>query len=407
MTTKNSSWPRQLIILTFLLFCMSSLSRLATSIYLPALPAIGADLNIEETLLGLSLTFYLLGFAVCTLIAGPLSDAFGRRNIILSGTVIFLIGTLFCGLAQGGITLLCGRLLQAMGACSIPVTCRAVVRDAFDDQQVIKVVGWLGVLGAIIPTLAPIIGGALTQFLGWRYNFFFLATVTVFALLIALKNFPETLPLNKRQPLSLVIILKRFSCMLKTREFLLVMLPVVFCFALQGVYFACSPFALIKQLHLTPTQYGATNICLVLSLVAGRFSCSVLVNKLGNKKTYLTVGFLMLFVGICFAGLFVVTFPSIFQLLFPASLFGLGFGILAPLGVKEALTLFRHQSGSVSALYGCITLGASGLFSAIAGGVMDLGVSPVHTMAGLSSICCLCVLVTTILFFYTRGNAAG
>ena len=117
-------------VLITLLFLITSLSRLATSLYLPALPIIGKDLHIEETMLGLSLTVYFGGFAFFTLFAGPLSDALGRRRVLLVGGLVFLTGSTLCGLAQGGYSLLLGRLLQAAGACTIPVTSQSSLPGA-------------------------------------------------------------------------------------------------------------------------------------------------------------------------------------------------------------------------------------------------------------------------------------
>ncbi len=399
---KKNNVSFQVLSFILLLFCISSLSRLATSIYLPALPSIGDDLNIEKTMLSLTLSCYFGGFAASTLIVGPLSDAFGRRKIILGGSLVFLAGTLVCSFSQGGISLLLGRILQAMGACSIPVTCRAVVRDYFDDQQVVTIIGWLGVLGAMIPALAPTIGGVITEHLGWRYIFYTLAIITLFIFFVELKTFPETLVPEKRQPLSLPILLKRYAEMLSCKPFLLVILPVIFSFGMQGVYFTCSPFAFIDQLHLTPTQFGLTNICLVASLMVGRIVCPMLVKKLGLRRTYCVSGIMMLGVGCSFIALCFITKPVLYELLIPATFFGLSFGIMVPLGVKEALTLFAHQAGSASALYGCVTLGASGVFSVIAGLVMDQGISAIHAMSVISAACSLLIFITALLFYFYK-----
>ncbi|WP_415715054.1 MFS transporter [Maridesulfovibrio sp.] len=196
--------------LVLLLFMITSICRLATSIYLPALPIIGDSLHLEESVLGLTLTVYFFGFSFFTLVAGPLSDAWGRRRVLLIGAAVFMFGSLVCATAQGGTALLAGRLLQAIGACSIPVTSRALVRDAFEDQQVITVIGWMGVLGAIVPSIAPILGGAITEYIGWRYTFGFLAFTSFFILLTASWKLPETLPEEKRHPLTLPHIFKVF-----------------------------------------------------------------------------------------------------------------------------------------------------------------------------------------------------
>ena len=385
--------------LIIVLFLITSICRLATSIYLPALPIIGEDLHLKETVLGLTLTVYFFGFSFFTLIAGPLSDAWGRRRVLLSGGVIFLAGSLTCALAQDGTALLAGRLLQALGACSIPVTGRALIRDAFDDQQVITIIGWLGVFGALVPAVAPILGGIITEFAGWRYTFGFLAFTSFCIMLATAMTLPETLPAEKRHPLTLAHIFKSFATMLTHRGFLFAILPVIFCFAIQGLYFTCAPFVFIKRMGLTPTEFGITNLVLVGSLVIGRILCPILTKRFSNKTAYMLCGLIALSAGIGFFTLFTINDLQLWHIFIPAALFGVAFGTLVPIGVKDALTYFKHQSGTASALYGSLTRGASGVFSALAGFGMDMDIDPVYVLAGIASFCCLMILLTTFLAF--------
>lgn len=379
-----------------LLFLITSLSRLATSLYLPALPVIGKDLHVEETILGLSLTVYFSGFAFFTLFVGPMSDALGRRRVLLVGSLVFLLGSGLCGLAQGGYSLLFGRLLQAAGSCAIPVTSRAVIRDAFNDEEVITVVGWMGAMGAFVPAFAPTLGGAITEFAGWRYTFLFLAVTSFLVLIISFKKLPETLPAEKRHPLKLSHSFKAFRTMLTSSRFMFALLPIFFCFAIQGIYFTCAPFIFIREMHLTPTQFGMTNLVLVAALVLGRFLCPFLARRTSHKNVYTISGGISFLGGIGFFALFYIESPDMWIVLIPASLFCLAFGTMVPIGLKEALTAFKHQSGTASALYGCLTLGASGISSALAGVGMDMEFSALHVMAAISSSCCLIIFLTTI-----------
>ncbi len=392
----NESIQQNFFKIVILLFLITSISRLAMSLYLPALPDIGTDLNIEETILGLSLTVYFGGFAFFTLIAGPLSDAFGRRRVLLIGGLVFLIGSSVCGLAQGGSSLLFGRLLQAIGACTIPVTALAVTRDAFDDKQVVTVLGWMGAFGALIPALAPILGGAITEFAGWRYTFLFLVISCFLVLSFAYKNLPETLPMDRRQPINPAQTFKTFGLMLSNSRFLFAIAPIFFCFAIQGVYFACAPFVFIQDMGLTPTQFGMTNMVLVATLVLGRVMCAILIKRFGQSTTYVISGIIALCAGIGFTTLFFVVHPALWVILLPAALFGLAFGTMVPIGLKEVLTIFKQQSGTASALYGCLTLGASGLSSALAGISMDMEFKAIYVMAMIATFCCIMIFLTTL-----------
>ena len=185
--------------------------------------------------------------------------------------------------------------------------------------------------------------------------------------------------------------------MLSSGSFILVLLPIILCFAIQGVYFVCAPFVFIRDMHLTPTQFGLTNLVLVTALISGRILCPVLIRFTGQENTYTICGAISFLGGLGFAAFFYIEEPSLWIVLVPAALFGLAFGTMVPIGLKGALTAFKHHSGSASALYGCLTLGASGLFSAFAGVGLEMDFRALNVLAALCSVCCMLILLTTIL----------
>jgi MFS transporter, DHA1 family, multidrug resistance protein len=156
---------------------------LATNIFLPSLPVIAADLHVSSAAVTSAFTIFLAIFAIGQLIAGPLSDRFGRRMPILIGLGIFIAGTIWCAFARDLSSLLIGRSMQACGACAASVLSRAIARDLFDGQALAKVMASITMATAAAPGFSPLLGSALDLFFGWRSEFAFVAA---FALCTAL-----------------------------------------------------------------------------------------------------------------------------------------------------------------------------------------------------------------------------
>ena len=342
---------------SLLLIVSSAMVRLASSLYLPSLINIGRTMHLSDAVLASTLTIYFIAFACSTLFAGPLADRYGRKNVILTGCVIFIIGSLLCATAYSITALLAGRVLQAAGASCIPVAGRAMIRDLCSDAQVISVLGWLAAIGGLIPIIAPMLGGIITDTLGWRYNFWFLVSCSIIAVIIIGMKLPRSIKPEKIHRLNLGNILGNYKEMLISPAFILVITPLALAFAIQGAYLASSPFIFIKQFGLTPLQFGFANLAVVASLIAGRYIASGLVRNVSIYAAYMT-GAVLPFVG---GGiLFLIDradMANLVTVLIPLSVAIIGFGTMLPVGVKSIMTAFRGRAGTVSALHGCFTLG--------------------------------------------------
>ena len=123
---------------------------------------------------GLCLTVFLAGLAVAQPIYGPLSDRFGRKPVLLAGLIIFLLGSLITISSINFNFFLCGRFVQALGACASIITCLAVVRDTQHETKLAKVIGIMMAVIGICPAVAPLFGSYLTHGFGWKANFFLL-----------------------------------------------------------------------------------------------------------------------------------------------------------------------------------------------------------------------------------------
>ncbi len=350
----------------------SSIIRAGAGLYLPAIPIIAEVLNISDTNMGLTLIVYFIVFSIFILIAGPLSDAYGRKKIIILGIAIFSIGSLICGLAGSFGILLTGRIIQAVGASMIPGTSRAAVRDAGNDLQVVSVIGWMSVLGSIMLVGAPIIGGIVTQYLQWSGNFFLLFASGMIILLITVIKMRESLPKNKRIQLSIKTSLRSYLGMLSSAKFMLVLLPVIFCFLFQGIYLVTAPFVFMREFNMSPVQFGMSNIIIVIALAIGRYISVTSTKRSSTAIGYKVAAYISL-ISVLFFGLIIFNDNKSLILVFTSiGIFATAFGTLSPIGMKESISIFSKQSGMASALQGSLLLGATAFGSGIASFIMKV-----------------------------------
>ena len=162
------------------------------------IPAVKAALGLSDAYAQLTFSIALFGMAFATLFYGSLSDRYGRRPVLLSGLALFLFGSVVSLIAETAHALVIGRLIQAIGAGCALTLVRAIARDAYRAEQLVKAIAYLTMFGTLGPMVSPIIGGALTDTLGWRSVFgFALAAGAAITLTVYLAMY-ETHPVEKR-----------------------------------------------------------------------------------------------------------------------------------------------------------------------------------------------------------------
>jgi DHA1 family bicyclomycin/chloramphenicol resistance-like MFS transporter len=186
-----------------LMALMTSLVALSIDAMLPALHQIGLELGIDDAQhTHLIVSLFFIGIAFGQLYYGPLSDAKGRRYVIISGLIIFAIGTVICMLAESLSVLLLGRVIQAFGVSGPRIAALAVIRDQYAGEAMARVMSFIMMVFILVPMLAPSFGQAIMYFSSWRHIFtFFLFIGLVIGLWFFIRQ-PETLPKEKRLPFS-------------------------------------------------------------------------------------------------------------------------------------------------------------------------------------------------------------
>ena len=266
--------------LAALLALLSMLSPFSIDTFFPSFRAMQAEFDISALSIQQTLTAYMLPYAVMSLVHGPLSDALGRRVVVLWGLALYSLASLACTFSSSFAALLAFRAMQGMTAGAGLTVGRAIVRDLYDGPAAQRLMSVVTLIFSIAPALAPVFGGWVHVAFGWRAVFFFLFALGLAVMLASWWGLPETLPPQRRSPLSLGPMVRTTGRILGTREFLMIALAGGLNFGAVLAYVGSAPAIVLDNWHLAETQFhwlfvpiiGGFMIGAILSgRMAGRF----------------------------------------------------------------------------------------------------------------------------------------
>jgi DHA1 family bicyclomycin/chloramphenicol resistance-like MFS transporter len=340
--------------LIVLLTALAALGMLSTNIYLPALPVIGAALRADADTVRLTLTVYLAVFAVCQLLAGPLSDRYGRRPVLIFGLVLFFGATLLCALAQTIEMLILGRALQAMGACAASTIGRAMARDLFDGAALGKALGLIMSGVAVAPGFGPLLGGLLQEGFGWRAPFVAVALFGIVILVIALSRLGESRAATGQRP-GIGVAFAAYGSLLSTPLFLRPAMATSCALGALFAFFAGAPGLFIAAYGQSPTEFGLTSSFTVFAVFAGGYSAPKLMHRFGVVPAT-RFGFVVLSLGAALLLGHLAAAPGQWPAIGATLVFLYGIGIVNPLTVAAALQPFPQRAGAAAALIGALQM---------------------------------------------------
>ncbi len=257
--------------ITLLLASLSMISPLSIDTFLPSFPTIAADFGLTAWEVQQIITAYLLPFAVFSLVHGPLSDALGRRRVVIGGLVLYTIGSIGCFLAPTFATLLFCRVLQGLAAGIGPTVARAVVRDMFEGANAQRLMSSTMLVFSLAPAAAPIIGGWVHVALGWRWVFGMLCVVGAALVLVCMLRFPETLPRSQRTPFHPLLLIRSAWRVGSRPAFFLLALAAGLAMASMFIYVGAAPAIILDVWHLKETQFHYIFIPIVCGLMVSAF----------------------------------------------------------------------------------------------------------------------------------------
>ncbi|PWV85091.1 MFS transporter, DHA1 family, bicyclomycin/chloramphenicol resistance protein [Prauserella marina] len=374
---------------------LTAFGPLAVDMYLPALPAMATDLASSDSALQLTLAAFVVGMGVGQLVAGPLSDAFGRRTPLLVGVVVFALASVLCAIAPSAELLIGARVVQALGASAGVVIARAAVRDLFSGIAMARFFSALMLVTGLAPILAPVLGGQILNWTSWRGIFAVLTGFGVLLLVVTAFALPESLPAHARRPARPSAVLRTYAGLLGDRVFVGYALACGLTFAAMFTYISGSSFVLQGAYELSPQQYSLVFAAGGLGLVIVGQLNGWLVGRFPQRSLLLS-GLLL---GVSSSSVLLLAASAnlgLGALLPPLLLTISSLGMIMPNATSLALADHPHNAGAASALLGVLQFLIGGLvatpLAGIGGGTSAVPMAAIMAGFGLLGLLSFAVL---------------
>ncbi|TGN59405.1 Bcr/CflA family efflux MFS transporter, partial [Paracoccus liaowanqingii] len=345
------------------LVALSGVSALSMNVFLPSLPGMARDFDVEYGVMQLSVSAYIGASAVLQLLGGPLSDRFGRRPVVIWGLIGFLFATIGTLLATTVTTFLIFRLLQSVITVCMLVP-RAVVRDLYEGDQAASMLGYVTMGMAVVPMMAPVFGGVLDEAFGWQANFAVMGLLGLAVLVLAWRDMGETV---RGGGLALSRQWASYPILARSHRFWGYCLAATLSSGAFFAYLGGAPFVGEQIFDLTPAQVGYWFAAPSIGYITGNFLSARFSPRLGLN--------LMILMGavICTAALTLALAVDLAGRIRPLAFFGaiavmgLGNGMVLPNANAGMMSVRPELAGTASGLGGALAVGGGAALSALAG----------------------------------------
>ncbi len=351
------------LVIAALLTTLVALGPLSTDMYLPTLPSLMRAFGAGIAPAQFTLSIFLIGFAFGQLAVGPLSDRFGRRPVLIWGITLYTAASIACACTDDFNQLATARLFQALGACCGPVLGRAIVRDVYGHERAARMYAYMALAMAAAPAVAPMIGGFLTQWPGWRWIFLVLGLIGAGLLVAVALMLTETNTNLNSDAVRPGHLLANYALLIKDRGYRCYVLCFAGVFSSLFTFISGSSFVLIDRYGLSPVMYGLCFGVVVLGYMVGNFASGRLTQRLGIRRMIalgLWVGSLAAMLGL---GLTLAGAEGVAAIVGPVALVMVGAGLVLPNALAGAVGPFGDMAGTASALLGFAQM----LLAALAG----------------------------------------
>lgn len=392
------------VTLILVLGSSTALGPLAIDLYLPAFPAVAADLDATAAQVQLTLAGCLAGLTIGQLGAGPLSDRFGRRRPLLAGVAGYAVAALACALAPSVQVLLGLRFVQGLVGAFGTVIARGIVRDLASGPAASRLFSVLMLVVGVAPILAPMLGGQLLTLTGWRGLFLALAVLGGLVTVAVAVVLPETLPPQRRSGAGAGQVLRTYRWLLRDRVFVGYALTLGLAFGSLFTYVAGSPFVYQELYGVSPQLYGVLFGLNAFGLIAVTQLSGLLVGRVAPRRLLLTGVLGSTGGGACLLAAAARQPESIVWIAAPLFVIVSMLGFVMPNVTALALTDHPDVAGTASALLGATQFS----IGAVAGPLVGvIGLTSAVPMAAIIFALGVCASTTLLVMARPRPAATG
>lgn len=345
---------RQKILFAILVNIMAPLGGMSTDIYLPSLPALAVHFHSTKALAQLTVTAFVLSMAVMQLVAGPISDAIGRKKLLVMAMIVQLFAIVMIVISPNVSWMMAFRLLQGIGVAFMMVPMRAVLNDVFEGVELKKMFNVSTISFALGPIIAPFIGGYMQHYFGWQASFGFLFVYGFLMLCVMMFVYRETIP--EKRTFSMHHLWKNYHTILQSKRF-------VFSAVLTGsmmgfftLFTVSAPFLVQVVMHYSAITYGHLGLLMGVAWFMGNMTNRVFFHFNDNRKTQLG---LVLIAVIALAMVVLARSLPIGLMVLVGPVFCMVWlsGMIFPIYVSECLSMFPKLAASGNAcLFGIVWL---------------------------------------------------
>jgi DHA1 family bicyclomycin/chloramphenicol resistance-like MFS transporter len=385
--------------LPVLLASLAAVGPFCIDAYLPSMNEIGRLLHASPYLVQMTLTAYMAPFALMMLWHGAISDAVGRRRVVLWGVALFALATAGCAVSRSIGALLAFRVLQGMTAGAGMVVGRAIVRDCYHGAEAQRVMSRVSLTFAIAPAVAPVIGGWLQAWFGWRAVFIFVTLFAAAAWFVCRAVLPETLPPERRQSLHPVFLARSYWRVMTSGKFVAACVALSCNFTGIFIYITSAPVFLMQHLGISETGFLWLFGPITVGSATGAWISGRTAGRLTPRRTLaIAYGIMIVSAGVNLA-FHALHRPALPWSILPLSIYSCGMGLAFPCMTILALDLFPSQRGLAASCQSFIQTSGAAMNAVIAplvwGSVLTL-----NATAGAA----VAISVVALIFFLRSAS---
>jgi DHA1 family bicyclomycin/chloramphenicol resistance-like MFS transporter len=346
-----------------LLAALAMVSPFSLDTFYPSFPAISQEFSLTTWEIQQTITVYMLPFALMTLIQGPLSDALGRRPVVLVGLVVYSLASVACVFAPSFAFLLAFRAIQGMSAGVGMAVGRAIIRDLHEGPQAQKLMATISMIFSIAPAIAPVLGGWIHVWFGWRFVFGFMVITGASLCVLSYILLPETHPFERRAKLDFGGLGRTLWHIASNRTFMMYALALGTTFSAMIMFIGAAPAIVLGHWHLAETQFAYVFVPLIIGIMGGAFLSGKLAGRVEGTKQ-IKIGYTLTLAGGVLSVMLqaFVDSPAIFPQQVLITVMALGVQLMMPIYALRMLDMFPEVRGSAASVQSCVMLGVGALF---------------------------------------------
>lgn len=357
-----SAAPRRMAVL---LAAMTAIAPFSIDTYLPAFPEMAVDLGATSVEVQQTLAFYMAAFAFMMLWHGALSDALGRRRVLLVAFAVYVAASLFCVFATSIEQLWLGRVLQGMSAGAGLVLSRTIIRDLLDGPAAQRLIAHTTMMFAVAPSIAPVIGGWIHHAFGWQAIFIFLALYGALLFGAVWRLLPETLPPEDRQSLHPGELTRAYVSVFTHPPFLALALAIALSFNGFFIYVVSAPKFLLDHLGVSAQSFLWLFGPATLGLIGGNWLSARLAGQVSSRRT-IGLGFGIMVLAAVLNVAINLWWPAVLPwAVLPQGLYLFGISVTAPSLTLRVLDLFPARRGLVSSCQSATQTGMNAVTASV------------------------------------------